>query len=170
MSIKQLYERTYQFIKQLNAMSPDPNIELPQDIQFIDSFKCLLCNTELLYAPMETLKEAEIGACSCNNTYCARALNGVRAGNQTITLPIRDLVMTFPNHGWSIMMPCHGEKASWGATPFVIEGSSPVSKIVAASNSTIFKWLIKLEDIPKFFYSRDINIIIDNLERMMPFA
>lgn len=171
-SIKQLYEQTYQFINQINlgdALLPlidEPSI----DKSFIDNFKCLLCNQELSYEPMEFLPIAEVGTCPCKNTFCARAIKEVLPSHkQGVT--IRDLVMTFPDHNWSIMIPCHGDQASWGATPNLVIGNSPVAKIVHCSNAKQFPWIIKLDEIPDFFRnSRDLEAILDKLERMNTFA
>ncbi len=146
------------------------------DIDFLDSFICPLCIQPLSYKPIDAIDDAEIGECPCANSFCARAINGIHSANNGI--PIRDMVITFPDHKWSIMIPCHGTKTSWGATPinedilsmFWDTKASPLARLVFCSNSS-FKWLIKLDDIPEFFSNpKSIDDIINHLNNLLPFA
>lgn len=117
---------------------------------------------------MEAISDAEIGQCFCHNTVCARAIPGLP--NQPI-IPIRDLVMSFPDHGWSIMIPCKGNSASWSAIPSIFDNElSPFGKIVHCSNNK-YKWIIKLDYIPDFFFkSKNINDLISSIEDLLPFV
>ncbi len=134
------------------------------DIEFIDNFRCLNCHEPLTYKPMEFLDGAEIGECLCRATFCARSREGLKGMPGQ---PVRDLVMNL--HGWSIMVPCHGLKSSWGATPRDIPDGSSVAKIVACSNIS-FHWAIKLPEIPEFFrQATNIFDVIDHLELWLPF-
>lgn len=162
-SIYRLYIDAYKNIKQMNT-SPDNSIELitSPDIEFFDNYKCLICNTHLEYKPMDVLAGAETGECQCKATSVARnIINGNIKG-----IPIRDMVISLPNN-WTIMMPLHGADASWGATPYVLNGNTALSRIVHAHT---FKWLIHLNYMPDQFIKNDLKCLIEWLDTLLPFV
>ena len=162
-SIYKVYADTYKNIKQMNPLNDNP-IELisSPDIEFFDNYICLMCQTPLEYKPMDILAGAETGECQCKNTSVARnIINGNIKG-----VPIRDMVISLPNE-WTIMMPLHGTEASWGATPYILQGNTALSRIVHAHT---FKWQIHLEIIPEQFKNNKLKSILEWLDNLLPFS
>ena len=156
-----LYQKAYSNITSIKISDNLIESITSKDIELIDNYKCLICNSLLEYKPMDILKGAETGECTCRNTSGARnIINGNIKG-----IPIRDIVISLPNN-WTIIMQCHGTVATWTATPFKLDGNTSLSRIVHAH---ALKYVIKLDEIPEFFKDNDLNNIINWLDNLLPF-
>lgn len=157
-----IYQKTYANLTQMNTSNNSVELITSPDIEFFDNYECLMCQTPITYIPMDLLAGAETGECSCKNTSVARnIINGNIKG-----IPIRDMVISLPND-WTIMMPLHGTEASWGATPYKLEGNTSLSRVVHAHT---FKWQIHLEIIPEHFKNKGLKSILEWLDNLLLFS
>jgi len=158
------YAELFQYVKTMKANLPQDPIIPDSDIEFIDNFQCLLCQTPLHYKPIELVDDTEIGECKCGKTFCARSII-----NSKFPVPVRDLAMILP--GWIVALPCHGQKAGWMISSSPInENYNPLLKILLISNAT-FPWNAQLDSIPDFFRNAsEISEILLRLEQWVPFV